>query len=251
MVVIFALGLVVAAASALRGLWSPCGLSMLTSINPFSERGRRHRYWLTATWFLVGSTVGGCCLGAVTGIGALGLRALDLSAGLSIALAALIALTAGLLDAGALWIEMPVLRRQVNERWLDEYRGWFYGFGFGWQIGCGVATYVMTAGVFALIAFSVLTRSPLAALVLGASFGLLRGGAVFLGAGATSPGALRHLVAGLDGIEGRVRWLVISCLLGVGVVLGFAATPWLGGAIALIGAVGVIGVWFQRSAIAS
>ena len=30
---------------------------------------------------------------------------------------------------------LPSHTRQVNEAWLDEYRGWVYGGGFGWQIG--------------------------------------------------------------------------------------------------------------------
>ena len=33
---------------------------------------------------------------------------------------------------------LPVHHRQVNERWLDQFRPWVYGAGFGWQIGDGV-----------------------------------------------------------------------------------------------------------------
>ena len=47
------------AAAAARSTWSPCGLSMLSSITPFGEHGRRHRYAVTATWYLVGAVAGG------------------------------------------------------------------------------------------------------------------------------------------------------------------------------------------------
>ena len=40
----FALLLLVAAVAALRGMWSPCGLSMLSTLNPVSERARGHRF---------------------------------------------------------------------------------------------------------------------------------------------------------------------------------------------------------------
>jgi hypothetical protein len=47
--IVFA-ALFVAVVAALRGTWSPCGLSMLSSLNPVSERSRGHRFWGTAVW---------------------------------------------------------------------------------------------------------------------------------------------------------------------------------------------------------
>jgi len=38
--------------AAARGLWSPCGMSMLSSLNPVSERARGHRFWATACWYV-------------------------------------------------------------------------------------------------------------------------------------------------------------------------------------------------------
>ena len=46
---------------------------------------------------------------------------------------------------------MPGPRRQVNERWLDEYRGWVYGLGFGAQLGLGVSTVVSSAATYVAI----------------------------------------------------------------------------------------------------
>jgi hypothetical protein len=49
--------LVVAVAAAIRSTWSPCGLSMLSTITPIAERGRNHRYYSTATWFVLGAVL--------------------------------------------------------------------------------------------------------------------------------------------------------------------------------------------------
>ena len=60
-----------AVAAAVRSTWSPCGLSMLSTVTPIAERGRGHRFWVTATWFVVGSLLGGACLGGLAALGAL------------------------------------------------------------------------------------------------------------------------------------------------------------------------------------
>ena len=57
---------------------------------------------------------------------------------------------------------------------------WVYGSGFGWQVGAGVTTYIMTTAVFLTIAMGALTAGPIAALSLGILFGLVRGLAVLL-----------------------------------------------------------------------
>ena len=57
MLTLVAVGLVVAAAAAFRGTWSPCGLSMLSTVTPLAESGRGHRYRWTATWFFLGAVL--------------------------------------------------------------------------------------------------------------------------------------------------------------------------------------------------
>ena len=57
MELLLALGLLVATVSAIRGVWSPCGLSMLSSITPMTEAGRGNRFAVTARWFVVGGVV--------------------------------------------------------------------------------------------------------------------------------------------------------------------------------------------------
>src|SRR3954471_10362043 len=68
----------VACVAAVRGAWSPCGLSVLSSLNPVSERARGHRFWATAAWYVAGAALGGALLGAACavppgGVGRLGL----------------------------------------------------------------------------------------------------------------------------------------------------------------------------------
>ena len=101
------------------------------------------------------------------------------------------ALVAAVSDAGVAGVRLPIHRRQVNERWLDHYRPWVYGAGFGWQIGSGVATYITTAAVYLMIVLGALTGAPVVAFLLGTLFGLLRGLAVLLTRNQTSPTLLR------------------------------------------------------------
>ena len=179
--------IVVAAAAAVRSTWSPCGLSMLSTITPVSERAKGHSYRSTVAWFVVGATAGGATLGAVMALLAVAVQALSASPE-ALAVAALGAtLVAAVSDAGVTGVRLPIHRRQVNERWLDHYRPWVYGAGFGWQIGSGVATYITTAAVYLMIVLGALTGAPVVALLLGTLFGLLRGLAVLLTRRQTSP----------------------------------------------------------------
>ena len=52
---LIALAAITAVGSAIRSTWSPCGLSMLSTITPLAERSRGRRWGLTATWFLLGA----------------------------------------------------------------------------------------------------------------------------------------------------------------------------------------------------
>src|SRR5579875_2758809 len=100
---------------------------MLASITPLGERGRGSTWGITVSAFALGAGLGGMAAGA--GAGALGAVAL-LGGGAHVRLTVLAGalFAAGLLDARAATAPGP--RRQVNERWLDEFRGWVYGLGF-------------------------------------------------------------------------------------------------------------------------
>lgn len=209
------LALLVAGAAAVRSTWSPCGLSMLSTITPLAERARGHRYGVTATWFVVGAALGGATLGLGAAALAAGAAALDLSNGTLLGTAAVFAAVAALVDAGAFGRRPPFFKRQVDDAWLSTYRAWVYGAGFGWQIGVGLATYIMTAGVVLTAVLAALTASPLAAFAVCVAFGTSRGVVVLLGARLRSPAALGALHARLDALEAPVRWAVVTVQAGV------------------------------------
>lgn len=234
---LLSLGLLTAVGAAGRSTWSPCGLSMLSTITPFSERARGHRYPATAAWFVLGGAVGGLTLGAIAALFALGVSAAGLGGhpGVVAVLAAVTALVTAGVDAGVFGEVLPVIRRQVDDGWLGRYRPWVYAGGFGWQVGVGFATYLMTAAVLLVVVIGGLTGSPAQALAICGTFGLARGLTVLLTAAAPDPARLRVLHARLERIGPAVRVGVIAIqaatapvLLGwvwapVGVIVGCAA----------------------------
>jgi hypothetical protein len=237
-------GAVVAVAAAVRSTWSPCGLSMLSSITPFGERSRGHRYGVTAAWFVVGSTLGGACLGAlaaalaaVAAAGHLSSHPAWLAGGV-----ALVAAGAVAVDAGLFGELIPIWRRQVNDAWLSRYRSWVYGGGFGWQLGVGLATYIMTAAVFLVPLLAGATADPLTAFGICALYGLFRGVAVLVTSRAKSPAQLRALHRRFAELGPTVRWGVIAVEMTVLVAVLAAQWPLAGAAVAGAGAAGAAGL---------
>src|SRR5690242_11211044 len=175
---------------------------MLASITPLGERARRSHWATTTSFYLLGSTAAGAAGGALAGsLGSL------LVAGLS--LEARLAIVAGVLALG-LVIELvrgavPGPRRQVNERWLDEYRGWVYGLGFGAQLGAGVTTIVVSSAVYAVWLAALVSARPLTGVVIGACAGALRGATVLASARAVTPQRLVELHQRLARLQRPVR----------------------------------------------
>ena len=188
--VITVLALVMAVGAAARSTWSPCGLSMLSTITPIGEQNRGARFATSATWFVVGGVAGGATLGGALALVAVGIGALHLIAGTIGIVAGLAALVAAVSDSRITGRQIPIHRRQVNEVWLDRFRPWVYGAGFGWQIGSGVVTYIMTSAVYLIAVLAVMTGNPWTALGVGVLFGTVRGLAVLLGRGITTPARL-------------------------------------------------------------
>lgn len=184
--------------AAIRGTWSPCGLSMISAINPVSERSRGHRFSLTAAWFVTGSVLGGAVLGVAAAAGAALWSLVPVGVSVTAGIGAVCALVTLASDTAAVGIRLPEHPRQVNERWLGRYRRWVYAAGFGAQIGSGFATYIMTAAVYLVAVLGVLSGVPAFALAVGVLFGLVRGAAVLLSSGVRDPGGLRRLHRTLD-----------------------------------------------------
>jgi hypothetical protein len=163
---------------------------MLASITPLGERGRQATWGITVTAFMIGSSAAGAAFGALLGAaGALALPgSLHVDARLTILAAA--AVLAAVLDASRERVPGP--RRQVDERWLDAYRGWVYGLGYGAQLGLGVTTVIASAALYvALLAAFLAGNAGDGAIVLGL-FGALRGLSLLVAARVNGP---RQLVA--------------------------------------------------------
>ena len=194
---------------------------MLASITPLGERGRQSRWGLTVTSFVIGATLAGAGLGAL--IGALGgvvlggdasgargsAGSLDPRVRLGLLAAALV--LAVVLD---LRRAVPGPRRQVNERWLDEFRGWVYGVGFGAQLGLGVTTVVSSAAMYVAFLAAFLTGSAAGgALVLGC-FGAVRGLTPLVGARVRRPDQLISMLGHLERLRSSATWAspaLLSC----------------------------------------
>lgn len=237
------LAAVVAIAAAMRSTWSPCGLSMLSTITPIGERGRNNRYYGTAAWFIAGAVLGGATLGMGAALLAAGVAALDLSGAALAGIAAVLGWLTIASDLNLGGFRLPSHTRQVNETWLDQYRSWVYGGGFGWQIGVGLATYVTTAAVYLTVAIAALSGSPLAAFAVVTGFGLVRGLAVLLGRGLTSPQRMMDLHRRLDELLPTAQRLIV--LVQAAAVAVAAAAAW-GLAPALALGVAAAGVTVSR-----
>lgn len=217
---------VVAAAAALRGTWSPCGLSMLSTITPLAEAGRGHRYRWTAGWYFIGAVLGGATTGLVAAALAAGMRAMGPGRATATAVATAAALVAAGMDSGLVGPPLPHHRRQVDEDWLGRYRPWAYGIGFGWQIGTGVGTYIMTAAVYLVIVLGALSGSPATAFGLCVVFGACRGSTVLLGARLTTADRLRSCHARFEAWREPVRrGVVVVELLAAAVLASVGGVP--------------------------
>jgi MFS family permease len=239
------LAFVVAGSAAVYSTWSPCGLSMLSQLTPVAERARGNRFRVSSAWFMLGALTGGATLGAgVAGLTAV-VRAIEFPSEVAAAAAALVALSAAALDARVLPWAPPFFRRQVNEDWLTSYRSWVYGLGFGWQIGAGITTYVMTSAVFVLIALGALSASPWIAFAAAMTFAIVRGLAVFASAFCSTYEELLSFHRRMAMNEPLARRGVVGVLVLVAGTAAMSARGWLG-LVAIAACAAAAGAWARR-----
>ena len=227
----FVLLVALAAVAAVRGMWSPCGLSMLSTLNPVSERARGHRFWLTACWYVLGALVGGALLGLGCAVAAVGYGGLAAPSSVTWSVALVGATVAVFSDARVGGWSLPLHPRQVDERWVERYRRWLYASGYGVQIGTGFATYIMTAGVYLVALLAALTGSPAQAFAGGIVFGLTRGMCVLATAGARNAESIRWVIRRIDSWAGPSAYVSAGTCAVVGVL---AAWRLSGAALALV-----------------
>ena len=237
-----------AVAAALRSTWSPCGLSMLSKITPMAEPTRNYTYRGTVAWFVVGATIGGATLGIPVALAAAGIGALDLAPEVALGIAGVAAAVTAASDAQLGGFRLPGHRRQVDDTWLDTYRSWVYGGGFGWQIGVGLATFIVTAAVYLTMALAALTGAPAAAFGICVLFGFVRGLAVLTSRHVTSPDQLRRLHERFDALAPVSRRLTIAFQAVLAVVVLAAALEAPALLVVGLGATAVAAAVPQRSA---
>ena len=175
---------------------------MLASITPLGERARRSNWATTTGFYLAGSVLAGAGMGVIAGL--LGSVVFDgVGVGVRLVVVA-VALAAGMAWELARGV-VPGPRRQVNEQWLDRYRGWVYGLGFGAQLGAGVTTIVVSSAVYAVWLAALASARPLPGLLIGACAGALRGATLLASARVVTPQRLVSLHQRLQRAHRPVR----------------------------------------------
>jgi sulfite exporter TauE/SafE len=194
---------------------------MLSSIHPLGERSRNNSWALTTVAHVAGSLVGGALVGVAAGtVGWL----LTAAVGSTIVLvgAVVAAFVGAAADLGLGGLTLPSIRRQVNERWIGEYRGWVYGAGFGVQLGAGYTTIVTSGVVYLLVPVAALTGSVVGGAIVGGAFGLFRGAMLLLMVGANTPQILTERHRRFVDLAPPARWGAVATQAAVGAGLALA-----------------------------
>jgi hypothetical protein len=176
-------------------------------------------------WFIGGAIVGGASLGATCALGAWIISLLNFTVTVQYAVVGGASMFCLFADGRLGPFRVPPIRRQVNEVWVERYRPAVYAAGFGWQLGAGLTTYVMTAANYLLIVISVTSGSPLFAFALWCTFGTLRGLILLVNTTVTSANRLFAMHRFIDTHERTSR---LVCILGQSLVLALCATSLLG-----------------------
>ncbi|MDP8958721.1 MAG: DUF4407 domain-containing protein [Actinomycetota bacterium] len=183
---------------------------MLSSITPLGERGRQRRWGITASSYLLGSALGGAALGSSLGLA--GSLLPGFAPRTTALLLAALCLLTGAADLGL--VPLPSPRRQVNEDWLDQYRGWVVGLGYGFQLGLGVVTIVTTGTLYLVAVLAWLSGSWAAGAAMGATFGLVRALPILALRRVSTPERLRHFHRRLHLLARPSRvWTVVALLV--------------------------------------
>jgi hypothetical protein len=194
---------------------------MLASITPLGERGRQSHWVITVTAFLIGAVGASLVVGLLAGAAGALVLPKSFSAHARLGVLAASALIALALDAAS--DAAPGPRRQVNERWLDQYRGWVYGVGYGAQLGLGLVTVVSSAATYVALLAAFLTADPGAGALVVGCYGATRGLTPMLTAHVRTPRQLVALHARLERWRGPARGGGVA-ILALAVVLALAGS---------------------------
>ena len=196
---------------------------MLASITPLGERGRQSTWGTTVTAFALGASATGMAAGA--GLGELGTRIIPRGVGAEPRLGVLVVALLGALVLDTFPRAVPGPSRQVNHSWLDEYRGWVYGLGYGAQLGLGATTVVTSAGTYAALVAALLSGSALSGALIFGCYGAVRGITPLAAARIRTTGQLLTAHVRLARWRHAATW---GGRAGLAAAAALALTGWLG-----------------------
>jgi hypothetical protein len=190
--------------TGIAGTWSPCGLSMIETIN-----GPRRHMWRCCTTFALGALAGGTAsFGALAALGSL------VGAG-GLVVAAILGVAAAIADVRGRPI-VPQIRRQVPEHWRRVLPLPLATLLYGVLLGLGFTTFVYAVALWALAGIAFVVGSPRTGVLVGLAFGVGRALPICL----LAPVAHRRLARNLvDAMAQRpvvlavVRRLAAACLI--------------------------------------
>ena len=197
--------LVVAAfVTGLAGTWSPCGLSMIETIN-----GPRRLMWVCCLTSALGALAGGA-----TTFGTLGALGSVAGAG-ELVLVAILCVTAAIADVRGRPI-VPQIRRQVPEHWRRVLPLPLATLLYGVLLGLGFTTFVYAVALWALAGIAFVLASPETGVLVGLAFGAGRALPICLLAPVAHRRGARAVVDAMaqhPAVLSSVRRLAAACLV--------------------------------------
>ncbi len=174
-----------------RSTWSPCGLSMLSTITPFGERAKGHRYAATATWFVLGRGARRAHPGRLSRGAGRAASPSPLPPPWSASCALGATLVASCSDTGLAGIGSRSTSARSTSAGSTPTDPGSTAPASGGRSGRGLATYITTAAVYLSWCWPPSPAIPLRHWRSGRLFGLVRGLAVTLTRDVPSPATAR------------------------------------------------------------
>ena len=196
---------------------------MLSSISPRGERARGSRWWLTTAAYVLGSLAGGLVLGLLAALLGSLVPVSVRGSVWGLGAAAVLVLVGLAFDLGLRGGAVPSWRRQVDVAWLDAYRGWVMGVGFGAQLGFGLVTIITSATTYAVVLLAALGGDVRVGLLVGGTFGLVRALPSLLMRRVTDRDALHRVFQRVENGAGTARIAARVALVSTAAALAFAA----------------------------
>jgi hypothetical protein len=203
------LAISIGALSAASSNFSPCSLSMVSNLNPVTQKAKGCNFRISLVIFFIGSIFGSTLLvGLSLLIKAAPIHPDNFMRTVFLLIVVLIAFFA---DIGL--IKLPATRRQLNEIWLTSLRRTVYCFSYGFQLGCAFVTYLTSYMIYALVAVFVLNPPLVLSIVLAVSFSVMRSASLLIVFKIKSIKDLRRHYKTLTDLAARIKQIIIWCEL--------------------------------------